>query len=149
MTFDLALATLAASLTLYLFIAVISLWRRDFRGREAYILALYAGLASLGVFAQLGARLGWLAALRADFLARLPLYGALALAGVFLVLTRSFLRLSMLNWTWRGLTALGIVLPILLDLDVLGLPAVVLSTPAWFILRANATFAALVAVWGL
>ena len=149
MPFDLTLATLAASLILYLFIAVISLWRRDFRGREAYMLALYAGLASLGAFAQLGARAGWLAALRADFLARLPLYGALALAGVFLVLTRSFLRLSMLNWTWRGLTALGIVLPILLDLNVLGLPAVVLSAPAWFILRANATFAALVAVWGL
>lgn len=149
MTFDLTLATLAASLVLYLFVVVISLWRRDFRGREAYTLALYASLASLWVFGQLGARQGWFAALRADALARLPLYGALTLAGVFLILTRSFLRLSLLNWTWRGLTALGIVLPILFDLNVFGLPFVLLSTRALFVLRGNAAFAVLVAVWGL
>src|SRR5574341_1326038 len=149
MTFDLALATLAASLVLYLFIVVIALWRRDFRGREAYLLALYAGLASIWVLGQLGARQGWLAALRADFLAHLPLYGALALAGVFLVLTRSFLRLSMLNWTLRGLTALGILLPILFDLNVFGFPAVLFSTRVLFVLRGNAAFVVLVAVWAL
>jgi signal transduction histidine kinase len=148
MTFDLALVTLAASLTLYLFIAVISLWRRDFREREAYWLAFYASLAALWVFMQLGARLGRLAALRADFLAHLPLYGALTLAGVFVIVTRSFLRLSALNWTWRGLTALAIVLPILFDLNVLSLPDTLLSTRAWFLPRGNAAFATLVVVWG-
>jgi signal transduction histidine kinase len=149
MTFDLALTTFAASLAVYLLVVVASLLRRDFRGREAYMLALYAGLACLWAALEIAARLGWLAAIRADALARLPLYGALTLAGMFLVVTRSFLRMSVLTWAWRALTALGIVVPILFDLNLVRLPEVLFSTPAWFILRANAALASVVAVWGL
>jgi signal transduction histidine kinase len=149
MTFDLTLLALAACFVLYLFAAFITIWRRDIRGREAYWLALYAGLAVLWMLAQIGARLGWLAALRPDSVAHLRLSGALILAGLFLLLTRSFLRLPRLDWKQWAVGGVLIALPILLDLNRFGAPDLLFSGAGWAITRVAATFAALVASWGL
>ncbi len=149
MTFDLTLAALTASFALYLFVASLVLWRRDFRGREAYWLVLYAGLAALWALAQVGARAGWLAAIRADVRADLRLYGALILAGWFLLLTRSFLRLPLPDWKEWIVGGVLIALPILLGLNLLGLPDLLISSWGWEIPRTGAAFAVLVASWGL
>jgi signal transduction histidine kinase len=149
LAFDLTLPSLSLSFVVCLIIAIVALRQHLFGGEVGYWLALYATVTSLWALAQIGQRLGLLAAFREEFLARLPLYGLLILAWMFLHLTRSFLRLEGPGWNWWWPGVVWIAGLLLLDLNALRLPEVLISTPAWVVTRQGITFGMLMVGWGI
>jgi len=101
----------------FLLLAGAALRRRGFREPGGRWLIFYALFASLLQLIWIGEQVGWIALPLNTALARLPLYGQVALALLFLGLSRTFLRLDNRWWGWVTLTIGALWLATLIALD--------------------------------
>jgi signal transduction histidine kinase len=144
------LATIAAitGLTLeglaYIAVAALALLQLGPRERLGRALALYGAVSGGWALLLILGHLRYLAFLQAEFVARLPLYGALALPVIGLYLTRVFLRVEdrRAAYWYAGGTAYGLAL-VLIDSNLLPLG------PNWAALRGWVMPAALAVGWGV
>jgi signal transduction histidine kinase len=120
----LALTSLIVGGLVYLGIVIIAFRQSALRGRTANWLTGYAALALAGAGLLMSAQLGALAGLRADFVERLPGYSLLALAILFVYLSRSFLRLTGPDWRWLAVGVIGGAAALVLDLRLFALAEV-------------------------
>ncbi len=134
---------------LYFLIAGVTLKRRGFREWAVDLLGLYFVLSFFLTLGQVLSRLGWLAFLADDVLARVPLYGLLLLSLLFLHLNRSFLRLEGAGWSWWALGVAWIAAVVVLNENLLALPQVLWAGKGWSIQRQGIGFSALVFGWGI
>jgi signal transduction histidine kinase len=134
---------------MYFLMAIVALRYRALGARLAYVFALYAAVAYLWELAQVAARLGWLASVRADFLAHLPLLGLLLLTMFFLHLSRSFLRLEGLDLRWWVASVAAFAALLVADTNALNLREVWWSGAGWEITRATVVGFALIFGWGV
>ncbi len=149
--FELTIVALSVQCTLYLLFVAVALKRGSLRDGIVRTLILYAIVSGLWVVEQLAWRMGWLDPLHVDaqILVRVPLYGILLLSLLFLYLTRSFLRLRGLGWSWAVLGVAWIAALVLLDTNTLGLPDVLWAGEGWSIDRVGFTFGLLIAGWAI
>ncbi len=117
MSLDLISASLIGSLGLHLAVAVIAALYLRARGPVAGMLATFGAVVGVWTLVALAFDLGWLPALRTDLASRLPLYEAYFIAAVFLLLSRTFLRLPILNWRWWAAIAATWLIILLFDID--------------------------------
>jgi hypothetical protein len=150
-TIELTIIALSVEAILYLLLITVTLTRGGQREATGRVLLLYAAVSGLWVLLQLAVRMGWLDLLNPYGLspARLPLYGLVLLALLFLLLTRSFLRLPGAGWGWAVLGIAWIAGLLLLDSGALALPDTIWATGGWSIGPAELVFAVAVAGWGL
>jgi signal transduction histidine kinase len=136
---------------LYVVLCIVALGKGGLRDKGVRALALYALVSGLWIVEQLAGHEGWLDYLQgnASVMARLSTYGLLLLALLFLVLTRAFLRLAGSGWRWLVLGAAWIGVTVLLESNVLALPAVLRLPNGWGIGRLTLTFGLTIAGWAL
>ncbi|MGH2521745.1 MAG: ATP-binding protein [Anaerolineales bacterium] len=144
---NLTTITLISESVIYLLIALTILRQRNFRAQTVQALGLYAVVSLLLALFQVSGRLAQPFRLADEFLARVPLYGALGLAVIFLQLTRSFLRLEQINRNWWWLGAAWLVVLALLDSNPFRLPEVLVSGAGWLVRRDGFVRFALVLGW--
>ncbi len=119
---------------------------RDWTGR---LLALYITAACLLELARVASRVGWLPFLTDAVLVQTVLYGTLILSLLFLLTTRSFLRLKGSVSVWFGLAAAWLIILPILESNWLPLPEWVLSNPLWLNVGRGTAFGAMVVGWGI
>lgn len=149
--FDLNVIAWSVEIALYLLLVAVALRRGALRDRVGRTILLYALLSGLWVGEQLAQRLGWLAALIPDAysMARLPLYGLVLLALLFLYVTRAFLRREGRAWGWAVLGAAWIAILVVLDVGLIDVHAWVPVLATWNIGPMALTFGASVGGWAL
>ncbi len=142
---------LGAEALLYLLLLAIALKRGHRQERVVQALAVYIAISCLWVLEQLAHWLGWFDGLNVNayLLARIPFYGLLLLALIFLFLTRFFLRLPWLRWKWLVLGVAWIAALVVLDSNIADLPDTVWLPIGWGLDRLSLTFGAAIAGWGL
>ncbi|MFZ5915985.1 MAG: ATP-binding protein [Chloroflexota bacterium] len=137
----------AAAALLYLLICVTALLRRGLKERQARWLILYTAMALfyslLPLLSWLG-RNGDLPPIPGDFLWS---YGALIMAWLFLHLSRSFLRLDGPGLGWWVLGTLCLAAAVVLDFDLMALPARLGIAEVWRGSARAITFPLLLAGW--
>jgi signal transduction histidine kinase len=148
---ELVILSLSVESILYLLLILLALRRGHVGERMVRNLMAYAALSGLWVLAQLGRNLGWLALLGInDYVAaRLPLYGVLVLALLFLHLTRSFLRLGGRAWGWTVLVVVWLAGLVAIDAGLVDVAAWLPILGQWNVGRLSLSYGATVAGWGL
>ena len=132
---DLSTLIILGQGAIYLLIALFALLRQKAFPRPARVLALYALLSIAWLTAQLALGRKWLPFLLDDFVARLPLYGLLLLAVVFLWFARLYLSVEGAGWGWWALGLTWIAVLLLLDSNRLTTAEVLWTGDGWIILR--------------
>lgn len=134
---------------LYLLIIAVTLKRGDLQEQAPRVLIFYAVTLCLWVLGELLWRRGWLAFLGVNtfVMARMPAYGALVTAGLFLLLTRAFLYLEGRGRGWWILGAVLVVALVVLDNNLLGLPQVLWTGYGWTIPRQVLGLGVLILGW--
>jgi signal transduction histidine kinase len=150
-TYELTIIILAIESFLYLLICAIILKRGNWQERTSRILLVYAAASCLWALQQMASRLGWLGLLDADpyLMARIPLYGLLALTFLFFYLSRRFLRISGRNWPWAVLVITAIVVLVGLDTKQLLIAEVMWLSNRWGIHQLALTYGIAIVTWGL
>ncbi|MBN1136361.1 MAG: GAF domain-containing protein [Anaerolineae bacterium] len=148
---DLNAIALSVEVALYLLLATVALRRGALGADAGRAILLYALVSGLWVVEQLAWRLGWLAPLNPDvyLMARLPLYGLVLLALIFLYVTRAFLRLKGRAWGWAVLGVAWITMVVLLDASLIDIHAWAPMLATWNIGHMTLTFGASIGGWAL
>ncbi len=134
---------------IYLVITLIALFRQAANPLLARVLALYTLLSALWTLAQLAWSQNWLPGLLYEFTARLPLYGLMLLAVVFLGFTFAYLHARRTFWDWGllGLAWIGALL--LLDSNLAVAGPILWTGGGWMVLRNGFVITALALGWCL
>ncbi|MGD8623456.1 MAG: ATP-binding protein [Anaerolineae bacterium] len=148
---DLNLIALSVEIALYLLLVAVAFRRGALRDSAGRTILLYALVSGIWVLEQMAWRLGWLAPLNPDLylLARLPLYGLVLLALIFVYVTRAFLRLKGRAWGWAVLGVAWITIVVVLDARLIDLHAWVPVLATWNIGPLALTFSASIGSWAL
>ena len=133
----------------YLLILGAVVRRHGFRERAGRLLAPYILISGLLEVARVGSRMGWFAFLTDAGLTKMILYGTLALAMLFLHMSRAFLQLKGPGWSWLGLGTGWMILLILLQNNLLTLPEGSLTNELWLDAGRGSAFGALLLGWGM
>jgi signal transduction histidine kinase len=121
--------------TVYLLLTCIALLRQKAHPRSARVLMLYTLLSLAWLAAQLALGKTWLPFLMDDFVARLPLYGLLLMAVVFLWFTWIYQRVEGTSWGWWVLGLAWISILLLVDSNLVTSAQVLWTGGGWMILR--------------
>jgi signal transduction histidine kinase len=146
---DPILIPLAVIGVLYLVAIGFAVKRRGLREPSNQLLLLYLSLSLLWLAGHVATRLGWFQALPFDVAARIPPYGLLILSLVFLHLGRAILRLDRPGWPWWVAGGVWLALVVILELNLLGLPDVLLVINEQFVERSVVVIPIPLLGWGL
>ena len=149
MLVDWATVSTAGGAILYVLIAGIVLVKHGLQERAARFLAVYAITSFLwALLLVFYWRLGSLPFLPEDVLARVSFYGVLLLSWLFLLLSRSFLRLEQTGPGWWVLGVVWMAAVVVLDSNLFALPDTLWAGGEWVVQRQDLTSVALILGWG-
>lgn len=149
MLVDWTVVSSAAAAVIYFLVASIVLAKRGLREQVVRFMALYVTISFLWASLLTVWRLGSLAFLPEDLLARVPFYGMLFLSLLFLHLSRSFLRLEQASLGWWALGVAWVAAVVTLDGNLLALPETLWTSGERAIQRQGLTFGVLILGWGV
>lgn len=142
---------LLAESILFLLIIGVTLARADLQDGAGTVLVAYVVISCVWVLYEIAWRTGCFDSLPiSDFLlSRVPVYGALLLALLFLQLSRSFLRLAGMGWGWWIFGLGWMAIMAVLDSNLLALPDPFWRGQGWQVSTAEAVFGLFVWGWSI
>jgi len=120
---------------IYLLCASVAFWRREYHPRAARIAFVYCLLSFLWILEQAFWRSGRLSFLAARFQQWAPIYGIVALAFLFLLLSRAILNLQGAGRGWWLVGMLWMACEILFGLNPIRWPDILFFANGWAFLR--------------